>query len=142
MSIIYYSVEEANEKIKQIRENVERIAELNEEIKMLSNVKFETNNDDFSKVIFEVELNKKFHEKNVEVYTLVTELLRQGCIIRDTRTFEIDFMSKFAGRDVMLCWRKGEENIKYWHEKKENIYRRKPIILLETEYYQELERLK
>ena len=113
MSMLYYSVEEANEKIKQIRGNVERIAELNEEIRMLSNVKFETVDDEFSKVIFDVELNKRFHEKNVEVYTIVVDLLRQGCIIRDARTFEIDFLSKFAGRDIMLCWRKGEESIGY-----------------------------
>lgn len=40
----------------------------------------------------------------------------QGCLVKDLDTGLLDFPCYYRGREVYLCWRLGEEGIRYWHE--------------------------
>lgn len=45
----------------------------------------------------------------------VNDLYTYGCELKDADTGLIDFLSLRNGEEVYLCWRLGEERIKYWH---------------------------
>lgn len=47
---------------------------------------------------------------------LHAELVEIGCELKDWQSGLIDFPARHEGRDVLLCWRNGEESVSHWHE--------------------------
>ncbi|MDX2197537.1 MAG: DUF2203 domain-containing protein [Phycisphaerae bacterium] len=47
---------------------------------------------------------------------LHAELVEIGCHLKDWQSGLIDFPARHEGRDVLLCWRIGEESVSHWHE--------------------------
>jgi len=142
MSKVYFSLREANEFVKKIRKDVERLQELNEQLSLIDNTKIEFTDENIENFLLEVELNKNFHEKNLELYSLLGFLIRQGCIIRDLEKMEIDFYSKLENKEILFCWRPNEETIKHWHLPNEDIEARKPIKQIEDAYLEKLNKMK
>jgi len=141
MSKIYLSIAQANELIQKIKPDVERLFELNEQLQFLDNTKIEFDNDSMENFLLEVELNKNFHEKNLEMYTLLGFLIREGCVMRDLEKMEIDFYSRHAGKEILLCWRPTEGQILFWHALGEDVSKRKPIKQLKEEAIENLKKL-
>ena len=52
---------------------------------------------------------------------------RSGAQIKDLDIGLIDFLTMYRGREVLLCWKLGEEGIGYWHGTEEGFRGRKPI---------------
>lgn len=50
-----------------------------------------------------------------------------GAQIKDLDIGLIDFPTLYRGREVLLCWKIGEERIAYWHGTDEGFQGRKPI---------------
>ena len=142
MHKIYFSVKQASELVKKIKPDVERIIQLNEELSFLDNTKIEFDDENIENFLLEVELNKSFHEKNVQLYALLGQLIRQGCIVRDLEKMEIDFYSKFHDKEIILCWKPTEDSIKHWHAIGDTIEERKPIKLIEEAYFEQLKKMK
>ncbi len=142
MGTIYFSVREANREIKRIRKDVARIQQLCEELDLIDNTKIEFDEESVNNLMLEVELNKSYHEKNLELYTLLGKLISEGCIVRDLEKLEIDFYSRFESRDIMLCWNPAEEKVQYWHEVFDSRDNKKPIALIEKQYFKQLNELK
>jgi hypothetical protein len=142
MPKIYFSIKQANEFIKKIKPDVEKLVDLNEELSMLDNTKIEFDDESIENFLLEVELNKHFHEKNVEQYSLIGFLIRQGCILRDLEKMEIDFYSKHNNKEVLLCWRPSEDHIMYYHYPGEDLTKRKPIKEIEEAYLEQLKKMK
>lgn len=142
MSKIYFSLKEANEFIKKIRPEVEKLAELNEQLSMLDNTKIEFDDDSMENFLLEVELNKNFHERNIEMYNLLGDLIRKGCVMRDLEKMEIDFYSKFGDKEILFCWKLGEETIDFWHNKNEDLDKRKSVKEIKDAYFEKLEKMK
>ena len=142
MSRVYFSLREANEFIKKIRLDVERLVELNEQLSLLDNTKIEFDEDSMENFLLEVELNKNFHERNVEMYTLLGSLIRMGCVIRDLEKMEIDFYSKLEDKEILFCWNPSEESINFWHLPGEDLTARKPISHIRDAYFEKLNRMK
>lgn len=141
MSKIYLSIAQANELIQRIKPDVERLFELNEQLQLLDNTKIEFDNDSMENFLLEVELNKNFHEKNLEMYTLLGFLIRQGCVMRDLEKMEIDFYSRHSGKEILLCWRPTEEHVMFWHYLNEDASNRKSIKQLQQETIENLKKL-
>jgi hypothetical protein len=55
------------------------------------------------------------------------ELAEVGCQLKDHRIGLIDFPALREGREVLLCWKLGEEMIGHWHEVSEGFGGRKAI---------------
>ena len=59
-----------------------------------------------------------------EIFERVEEL---GVLIKDLDIGLIDFLSRYHGQDVCLCWKLGEDRIRFWHGMEEGFRGRKPI---------------
>jgi hypothetical protein len=50
-----------------------------------------------------------------------------GCVVKDIEVGLLDFPSRIDGQDVFLCWRLGEDRIRFYHGMDEGFAGRKPI---------------
>ena len=50
-----------------------------------------------------------------------------GCLVKDLDAGLVDFPTRFRGREVLLCWKLGENGIRWWHGLEEGFRGRKPI---------------
>ena len=126
-----FTVEEANELLPylapllvQIRalkgehdRSQEKVAEL--ALKMRSNGH-----------ILDVEL-RRTREALEKAAAKLTELVERvqsyGCQLKDMEMGLIDFPAILDGRELLLCWKLGEENVAYWHDLETGYPGRRPI---------------
>jgi len=140
--MIYFSLQEANELIQRIKPGVERIIQLRDEIELLDNTQIEFDNKSIENMLLEIELNKSFHEKNLEMYSLIGDLIRKGCIIKELKNMEIDLYSRLNKKEIAFCWKVGDEKILFWHNLNQNCEKRQPIKIVERDYMEELKKLR
>lgn len=50
-----------------------------------------------------------------------------GCIVKDLDIGLLDFPSRIDNKDVYLCWKLGEDRIRFYHAQDEGFAGRKPI---------------
>jgi hypothetical protein len=50
-----------------------------------------------------------------------------GCVVKDLETGLVDFPSVIKNEEVYLCWRLGEDRIRFYHRQDEGFASRKPI---------------
>jgi hypothetical protein len=55
------------------------------------------------------------------------QITEYGCQVKDLDIGLLDFPTLYRGREVLLCWRLGEQRIEYWHGLEEGFRGRKPI---------------
>jgi hypothetical protein len=73
---------------------------------------------------------KKKQELNEAVsmlYKAIEQLENTGVVIKSVDEGLLDFPSKRFDEEVWLCWKAGEDEIKFWHEKDEGFMGRKPL---------------
>ncbi len=59
-----------------------------------------------------------------EVFERIEQI---GVLVKDLDVGLIDFLTLYQGREVCLCWKLGEECIRFWHGIDEGFAGRKPI---------------
>ena len=59
--------------------------------------------------------------------TALDEIDAMGALIKDLDIGLIDFMTRYRDSDVCLCWKLGEDGIRFWHGAEEGFRGRKPI---------------
>jgi hypothetical protein len=62
-----------------------------------------------------------------EMQDLVLQIQSTGALFKDVNSGLVDFLSKREGMDVFLCWRFGEEEVRYWHDLDAGFAGRQPI---------------
>ena len=69
-------------------------------------------------------------ERNRLAETIQTALERiqsTGCIVKDLEVGLLDFPARIDGEEVYLCWKLGEDRIRFYHRQDEGFSGRKPI---------------
>jgi hypothetical protein len=57
----------------------------------------------------------------------VESLTKQDILLRDPEMGLLDFPTRIEGRDVFLCWRLGEDRVRFWHGPETGFTGRRPI---------------
>jgi hypothetical protein len=57
------------------------------------------------------------------------ELDDEGIVLRDPERGLIDFPAQHAGREVLLCWQLGEDDLAWWHLPEDGFAGRRPLPL-------------
>lgn len=57
----------------------------------------------------------------------VTQIHSTGCVVKDLDMGLLDFPARIDNQDVYLCWRLGEDRIRFYHRQDEGFAARKPI---------------
>jgi hypothetical protein len=61
------------------------------------------------------------------MHSALNRILETGCLIKDLDTGLLDFPSRINNEDVYLCWRLGEDRIRFYHRQDEGFAGRKPL---------------
>ncbi len=80
--------------------------------------------DSFEKYM---ELKLQLNSAITKFYQSVEILESTGVMIKSIEQGLLDFPSKRFDDEVCLCWKHGETEIKFWHEKESGFMGRKPI---------------
>ena len=74
-----------------------------------------------------VPLKQKLNSAITQFYEASENLEKTGVMIKSIDQGLLDFPSKRFNEDVWLCWKYGEIEIKFWHEKDSGFMGRKPV---------------
>ena len=59
--------------------------------------------------------------------TALEQIQETGCVVKDLDIGLLDFPARIDNEDVYLCWRLGEDRIRFYHRQDEGFTGRKPI---------------
>ena len=76
-----------------------------------------------------VRLEHRHCELEIEVREEVEAVQAAGGLIKDARSGLVDFFSILEGKLVFLCWKRGEDRIRYWHTVEEG-YRGRRLLTI------------
>jgi hypothetical protein len=62
-----------------------------------------------------------------KVKDALEQIQATGCIVKDLDSGLVDFPSVIQNEEVYLCWRLGEDRIRFYHRQDEGFAGRKPI---------------
>ena len=74
-----------------------------------------------------VKIKQKLNSAVTKFYQSIEDLEKTGVVIKGIEEGLLDFPSKRFDEEVWLCWKNGEKEIKFWHEKDSGFNGRKPI---------------
>lgn len=123
---LYFTITSANEKLPKIEEKFKHVVKLKNEIikieQELSSALTPT-----SKFEQYVTIKQKLNSVVTKFYQAIEDLENTGVVIKGIEEGLLDFPSKRFDEEVWLCWKEGEKEIKFWHEKDVGFSGRKPI---------------
>ena len=118
-----FTLKEANDMVPRLNSIFENIFALNHRIKSLTG-DIENLSSIWGKDVLENgHIDNEYYFSMVslrentfhEVVRQVTQLQSLGCIVKDVQNGLVDFYCEKEGDLVFLCWKYGEERIRYWH---------------------------
>lgn len=74
-----------------------------------------------------IEKKQKLNAMVTELYRAIEQLESMGVMIKSVDEGLLDFPSKRFDEEVWLCWKAGEDEVKFWHGKDEGFMGRKPL---------------
>ena len=74
-----------------------------------------------------VTLKQQLNSAITKMYEAIEILENTGVVVKSIDQGLLDFPSKRFDDEVWLCWKYGETEIKFWHEKDSGFMGRKPI---------------
>ena len=74
-----------------------------------------------------VELKQQLNSKITKFYHSIEDLENTGVVVKSIDQGLLDFPAKRFDDEVWLCWKEGETEIKFWHDKDSGFNGRKPI---------------
>ena len=122
----YFTTNEANQALPDVIKKFEfTLAKKNEISKLEQDLQMSlaTANTFEEYVLLKQKLNSA-----ITTFYEATEMLENtGVVVKSIEQGLLDFPSKRFDEEVWLCWKYGETEIKFWHEKDSGFMGRKPI---------------
>jgi hypothetical protein len=131
----YFTPEEANELLPEVRSAAEDLVEHRGAARAVAAKRAQLvsriagNGGDFDPQEPR-ELEEEFERETTAITEALARLERLGVVVKDADQGLVDFPALRAnGEEVLLCWRVGEDEIAYWHGLEEGFAGRKPLPL-------------
>jgi hypothetical protein len=103
----FFTPEQANKMLPEVRIIIGRIVELNNEIPAL--------------------IGRRRNESIDELTVQISKLEQMGIELKDATLGLIDFPAKRFDEKVFLCWKLGEPEVMYWHDLHSGFKGRRPL---------------
>jgi hypothetical protein len=123
---LYFTIASANEKLPLIEEKFKHVVKLKNEIIKIEQ-ELSSTLTPTSKFEQYVTIKQKLNSVVTKFYQAIEDLESTGVVIKGIEEGLLDFPSKRFDEEVWLCWKEGEKEIKFWHEKDIGFSGRKPI---------------
>jgi hypothetical protein len=134
VAVRYFTPEEANEALDDVRplteelvEHRRALADLQERQASLS-ARIAGNGGNVEPHELQ-EVQEQTDEEVAGVARCVARIQALGALVKDLDDGLVDFPAQRAGEDVLLCWRLGEDEVGFWHGLEEGFSGRKPLPL-------------
>ena len=131
----YFTAEEANELLPEVRLAAEELVEHRLAARAVAAKRTQLvtriagNGGDFDPQEPR-ELEEDFERETAAMAEAVERLDRLGVIVKDADRGLVDFPAlRESGEEVLLCWQVGEDEVAYWHGLEEGFAGRKPLPL-------------
>ena len=123
---MFFTTNEANEVLPDVIKKFEyALAKKNDISKLEQQLQLSlSTTDSFEKY---VTLKQKLNSTITKFYESVEILENTGVVVKSIEQGLLDFPSKRFDEEVWLCWKYGETEIRFWHEKDSGFLGRKPI---------------
>lgn len=120
----YFTVEEANRRLPLVRAIIEDIVALFQDVherkeRLLRIRQTSRGGSQNEPNAYEEEVDQIERDLEKDIQKLddfVQELRDLGVELKDYANGLVDFPTLIDGREAYLCWKRGEEEIAYWHE--------------------------
>lgn len=125
MSTKIFTVEQANRMLPALRKVV---ALLQDRVRWLESNRPEVPFlvEEF-KIPLDAPVDPEYFANLLKIRRIMAEVDVMGCQIKDIQMGLVDFPAKIDGKDVLLCWRAGEESVRYYHDLTSGYSGRRPI---------------
>ena len=122
----YFSITDANKILPTVIKKFNYSKTLKNEI---IKIKQQIGSDFTSKTSMEdyIIIKQKLNRKVTEFYQSIEDLESLGVVLKGLEQGLLDFPAKRFDEEIWLCWKEGETEIKFWHEKNSGFMGRKPI---------------
>ncbi|HYJ01591.1 MAG TPA: DUF2203 domain-containing protein [Nitrososphaeraceae archaeon] len=125
MSILF-TIDQANTILPKVKKRFDEILfcknnviDIQEELQNLSD-----SNCSFEKFITK---KQELNHAVTSLYSMIQKLEDMGVMIKSVDEGLLDFPSIRYDEEIWLCWKFGENQVKFWHGKEEGFMGRKPI---------------
>ncbi|HEY3176463.1 MAG TPA: DUF2203 domain-containing protein [Candidatus Polarisedimenticolia bacterium] len=78
-------------------------------------------------VVNESPVDPEYFRALMSIRGALREVEQIGAHIKDIKGGLVDFPARRHGRDVLLCWRLGEDRVGYWHDMESGFAGRQPL---------------
>jgi hypothetical protein len=128
----YFTPKEANDELPEIRPLVEELVAHRREQQRLQATRFElaakiAGNGGGIDANVLADAEQAEQRERVEVARCVNAIHGRGAIVKDIDEGLVDFPALRQGREILLCWRLGEDEVAHWHGLEEGFAGRKQL---------------
>ena len=128
----YFTLEEANALLSWLEDRFTAMMPQREELaqrqeQLLEFLRLRRSNGHSSSEQDIVDTQRDVDQLTQQLQEQLKEITDRGILVRDLGQGLVDFPSLRDGREVCLCWLRGEAEIAYWHPTNTGIADRRPI---------------
>ena len=122
----YFSITQANEILPTVIKKFEFVTAKKNELAKIEQ-QLQTSLSPENKFEEYIILKQQLNTAITKLYQAIEDLENTGVVAKSIDEGLLDFPSKRFDKEVWLCWKYGEKEIKFWHEKDSGFQGRKPI---------------
>jgi hypothetical protein len=125
-----FTLSEANALLPQLKQDLLELQTLTGQFEeqyldLQKQKKFHIHKEGVQDPFFETEVQLEFMRLEAEV--LMENFARKGVLLKMVNPGLLDFPAVLDGKDVLICWKEGEERISHYHGWDEGFIGRKPL---------------
>lgn len=128
----HFTLKEANAMLPTIVARFKNLISIKNEVIRIQS-EMESNPKYVSSIKEYVLKKQEFNAAISNFYNAIEEFEASGVVIKSIDDGLLDFPSLRFNEEVWLCWKEGETEIKFWHEKDKGFNGRKPVESIDLE---------